>query len=135
MNVKIKEKVYRTYLVRSALLHWEYTLTLKKAQEKKLEIAEMRMLRWMCGVTMLARIRYEKKPKLEEISTKVQKGRFKWYGHTTSTSLPWAYDANRGALRIRMNEGDGNGSTRQEGEGEGLRGGDDWIALHNSARS
>ena len=31
----------------------------KKAQEKKLDVAEMRMLRWMSGVTKLDRIRSE----------------------------------------------------------------------------
>ena len=49
MNVKIKGKLSIT-LVRPALYGAE-TWALKKAQEKKLEVAEMRMLRWICGVT------------------------------------------------------------------------------------
>ena len=49
MNTKIKGKVYIT-VVRPALVYGEETWALKKAQEKKLEVAEMRMLRWMCGV-------------------------------------------------------------------------------------
>ena len=36
------------------------TWALKKAQEKKLEVDEMRMLRWMCGVTKLDKIRTER---------------------------------------------------------------------------
>ena len=47
---------YRT-VVRPALLYGAETWALKKAQEKKLEVAEMRMLRWMCGVTKLDKIR------------------------------------------------------------------------------
>ena len=51
--------------------HW----ALKKAQEKKLEGAEMRMLRWMCGVTTLDKIRNERiigTTKVGEIAKKVQ---------------------------------------------------------------
>ena len=40
-------------VVRSALMYGAETWALKKAQENKLEVAEMRMLRWMCGVTKL----------------------------------------------------------------------------------
>ena len=47
MSMKIKGKVYST-LVRVA--YDTDTLTLKKAREKILEVAEMRMLRWMFGV-------------------------------------------------------------------------------------
>ena len=46
MNVKIKEKVYRT-VVRPALMYVAKTWALKKKQENKLEVAVMRMLRWM----------------------------------------------------------------------------------------
>ena len=59
MNVKIKGKVYRT-VVRPALMYGAETLALKKAQEKKLEVAEMRMLRWMCRVTKQDNIRNER---------------------------------------------------------------------------
>ena len=36
------------------------TLAEKKAQEKKLDLVEMRMLRWMSGVAKLDRIRNER---------------------------------------------------------------------------
>ena len=60
------------------------TWAMKKAQEKKLDVAEMRMLRWMCGVTKLNRIRNERirgTTKVGEISKKVQESRLTWYGH------------------------------------------------------
>ena len=60
------------------------TWAVKKAQEKKLDVAEIRMLRWMCGVTKLDRIRNERirgTTKVGEISKKVQESRLKWYGH------------------------------------------------------
>ena len=83
MNMKIKGKVYRT-VVRPALMYGAETWALKKSQEKKLEVAEMRMLRWMCGVTKLDKIRNERirgTTKVGEITKKVQERRLKWYGH------------------------------------------------------
>ena len=56
----------------------------KKAQEKKLEVAEMRMLRWMCEVRKLDKIRNERirgTTKVGEITKKVQERMLKWYGH------------------------------------------------------
>ena len=43
MNVKSKGKVYRA-VVRPALMYGAETWALKKAQETKLKVAEMRML-------------------------------------------------------------------------------------------
>ena len=59
---------------------------MKKSQEKKKkwDVAEMRMLRWMSGVTKMDRIRNERirgTTKVGEISMKVQESRLKWYGH------------------------------------------------------
>ena len=58
---------------------------MKKAQENKLDVAEMRMLRWMRGVIKLDRIRNERirgTTKVGEIIfMKVQESRLKWYGH------------------------------------------------------
>ena len=51
-------KVYRT-VIRPALMYRAETPALKKAQERKFEVAEMRMLRWMCRVTRLGKRRNE----------------------------------------------------------------------------
>ena len=54
------------------------TWKVKKAHEKKMEVAYMKMLRWMYGVTRLDNIRNEKfrgTTKVGEISKKVQKRR------------------------------------------------------------
>ena len=77
MNMKVKGKVYRTVVVRPALMYGAETSALKKAQENKFEVAEMRMLRWMCGVTKLDKslIRNESirgTTKVGEITKKVQ---------------------------------------------------------------
>ena len=76
-------EVYKT-VVRPAMMHGAETWAVKKAQEKKLDVAEMRMLRWMSGVTKLDRIRNERirvTTKFGEISKKVQESRLKCYGH------------------------------------------------------
>ena len=79
MNVKINWTVYRTVII-PALMYGAETWALKKAQENKLEVAEMRMLRWMCGVTKLDKIRNERirlrgTTKVGEITKKVQERR------------------------------------------------------------
>ena len=73
ISLKVKGKVYKT-VVRPAMMYEAETWAEKKAQEKKLDVAEMRMLRWMSGVTKLDRIRNEiirGTTKVGEISKKV----------------------------------------------------------------
>ena len=59
ISMRVKGKVYKT-VVRPAIMYGAETWAVKKAQEKKLDVAEMRMLRWMSGVTKLDRIRNER---------------------------------------------------------------------------
>ncbi|XP_013775770.1 uncharacterized protein LOC106460599 [Limulus polyphemus] len=83
ISARVKGKVYKT-VVRPAMMYGAEAWPIKKAQEKKLEIAEMKMLRWMCGVTRLDRTRNERirgTTKVVEISKKVQERRLQWYGH------------------------------------------------------
>ena len=46
---RIKEKAYNT-VVRTAMMYGAETWTVKKTQEKKLDVAEKMVLRWMCGI-------------------------------------------------------------------------------------
>ena len=83
VNVKAKGKIYKT-VVRPAMMYSAETWASKKAQEKRLDVEEMRMLRWMCGVTKLDKIKNERirgTVKVEKISKKVQERRLHWYGH------------------------------------------------------
>ena len=52
----MKGKVYRT-VVRPAMLYGAETWATTKRQEARIEANEMRMLRWMCGVTRNDKIR------------------------------------------------------------------------------
>ena len=83
ISLRVKGKVYKT-VVRPAMMYGAETWAVTKAQEKKLDVAEMRMLRWMSGVTKLDRIWNERirgTTKVGEISKKVQESRLKWYVH------------------------------------------------------
>ena len=56
--MKLKGKVYKT-VVRPALLYGAETWATTRGQKARLEVNEMRMLRWMCGVTWRDNIRNE----------------------------------------------------------------------------
>ena len=83
MPIKLKGKVYRT-VVRPAMMYSLETVPLKKSNERKMEVAEMKMLRWMSGVTRKDRIENEKirgTVKVTRVSKKVQEARLRWFGH------------------------------------------------------
>ena len=83
MSMKVKGKIHKT-VVRPAMLYGAETWPSKKAQEEKLNVAEMKMLRWACGVTRKDKIRNERirgTIKVTEISKKIQERRLQWYGH------------------------------------------------------
>ena len=56
VGIKLKGKVHKA-LVRPAMMYGAETWAIKKTQEKKLDVAEMKMLRWMCGVTRRDKIK------------------------------------------------------------------------------
>ena len=81
--LKLKGKFHKT-VIRPAMLYGTETASMKKTKEKRMDVAEMRMLRWTSGVTREDRIRNEYirgSTKVVEISKKVQEGRKRWYGH------------------------------------------------------
>ena len=56
----------------------------KKVFEQRMEVTEMRMLRWMCGKTMLDRIRnqeFRETLRVAPISAKMRENRLRWFGH------------------------------------------------------
>ena len=82
MRVKLKGKVYKT-VVRPALLYGAETWATKIGQEARLEVNEMRMLRWVCGVTRRDKIRNEYIRGtiiVAQVSKKITEKRPKWYG-------------------------------------------------------
>ncbi|KAK3526319.1 hypothetical protein QTP70_022745, partial [Hemibagrus guttatus] len=83
ISARIKGKVYRT-VVRPAMLYGLETVSLRKRQESKLEVAELKMLRFSLGVTRLDRIRNEYirgTAHVGRLGDKVREARLRWFGH------------------------------------------------------
>jgi len=71
-------------VVRPAVLYGSECWALKKTQVQGLMVAEMRMIRWMCGYTRIDRIRNEvirDLVKVAPIEEKMRETRFHWFGH------------------------------------------------------
>ena len=81
--MKLKGKVYKT-VVRPALLYGAETWATTRGQEARQEVNQMRMLRWVCGVTRRDTIRNEHirgTTRVVQASKKITEKRLKWYGH------------------------------------------------------
>ena len=80
MPVRVKGKVHKT-VVRPAIAYGLEAAPLKKSDERKMDVAEMMMLRRMVGVTRRDRIRTDYiigTVKVTEISKKIQESRLRW---------------------------------------------------------
>ncbi|KAI8542827.1 hypothetical protein RHMOL_Rhmol08G0169600 [Rhododendron molle] len=80
---KLKGKFYRT-AIRPALLYGTECWPIKKQQVNKMSVAEMRMLRWMCGKTRRDRVRNETVREIvgvAPIEEKLRENRLRWFGH------------------------------------------------------
>ena len=110
ISLRVKGKVYKM-VVRPAMMYGAETWAVKKAQEKKLNVAEMRMLRWMSGVTKLDRIRNERirgTTRVGEISKKVQESRL------YTVVVVWACIEKRRRICRQESDGDGGAGEKKE---------------------
>ena len=136
MPDKLKGKVYET-VVRPALLCDAESWSTTRGQEARLEVNEMRLLRWMCGVTRRDKIRNEHirgTTRVMQASKKITEKRLKWYGHVRRMkeehivrrmldvdipgkrrrgrpNLRWKDACKRGMIQVGMKE-----KTRQTGQ-------------------
>ncbi|RZB49939.1 Protein YLS3 [Glycine soja] len=81
--IKLKGKFYRT-AVRPAILYGTECWAVKSQHENKVGVAEMRMLRWMCGKTRQDKIRNEairERVGVTPIVEKMVENRLRWFGH------------------------------------------------------
>ena len=71
-------------VVRPAMMYGFETVAVTKKQVQKMEVAEMKMLRFAMGVTRKDKIRNEYirgTVKVERLGMQMRKGRLRWYGH------------------------------------------------------
>ncbi|KAL6532820.1 hypothetical protein OROGR_013780 [Orobanche gracilis] len=83
MPHRLKGKFYRT-TIRLALLYGTECWAVKQCHVQKMNVAEMRMLRWMCGHTKKDRLRNEvirEKIRVASIEDKMMENRLRWFGH------------------------------------------------------
>ncbi|KAH1202990.1 RNA-directed DNA polymerase from mobile element jockey [Glycine max] len=81
--IKLKGKFYRT-AVRPAILYGTECWAIKSQHENKVGVAEMRMLRWMCGKTRQDKIKNEairERVGVAPIVEKMVENRLRWFGH------------------------------------------------------
>ncbi|KAF3673281.1 Coiled-coil domain-containing protein SCD2 [Capsicum annuum] len=80
---KLKGKFYRA-VVRPAMLYGAECWPVKNSHIQKMKMAEMRMLRWMCGLTRGDRVRNEtirEKVGVTPVECKMREARLRWFRH------------------------------------------------------
>jgi hypothetical protein len=80
---KLKGKFYRT-AIRPAMLYGAECWPTKKRHVQQLSVAEMRMLRWICGHTRMDRVRNDDirdRLGVAPIEEKLVQHRLRWFGH------------------------------------------------------
>nr|XP_009592747.2 uncharacterized protein LOC104089527 [Nicotiana tomentosiformis] len=87
--LRLKGKFYKV-VVRPTLLYGAECWPVKNSHTQKLKVAEMRMLRWMCGQTQLDKIRNEviqEKVRVAPVEDKMREARLRWFGHVKKRSI------------------------------------------------
>jgi hypothetical protein len=82
-SLSLKGKVYNS-CVRSCMLYGSETWQMKVEHEEKLERTEMRMIRWMCGVSLRDKrtnADLRKRIGVEPIGVVLRRNRLRWFGH------------------------------------------------------
>jgi len=83
ISLTVRGRLYSS-CVRSSMLHGSETWPVSKENEVALQRAEMRMVRWICGVKLQDKVPSKElrgRMELEDIISVVQRNRLRWYGH------------------------------------------------------
>jgi len=83
MRGKLHSSV-QTACVQSSMLHGSETWPVRKENVVALQRAEMRLVRWMCGVKLKDRLpskELSERLGIDDIAFVLQQNRLRWYGH------------------------------------------------------
>ena len=83
LSAKVKGEMYKS-VVRPAMLYGMETVAVTERQVEKMEVAELKMVRWTFGVTRKDKIRNEYvrgTAKIAKLGDKLRNVRLCWYGH------------------------------------------------------
>ena len=83
MPLKLKMKIYKT-TIRPVLLYGAETWALKRKEEELLERTEMRMVRWIAGISLLERRESQDIRRMCgicNVKEKAREARLRYYGH------------------------------------------------------
>ena len=83
LSARIKGKICKS-VVRPAMLYEMETVAVTERQVGKMEVAELKMVRWALGVTRKDKIRNEYvrgTAKIAKLGDKLRNARLRWYGH------------------------------------------------------
>ncbi|XP_068233549.1 uncharacterized protein [Palaemon carinicauda] len=72
-------------MVRPAVLYSSITYASKRRDKNRIDVTEMRMLSWQCGLNrkdIVKNKHFRDTLKIAPASTKVRESRLRWYGHT-----------------------------------------------------
>ena len=82
LSARVKGKMYKS-VVRPAILYGMETVAVTERQVGKMEVAELKMVRWALGVTRKDKIRNEYvrgSAKIAKLGDKLRNARLRWYG-------------------------------------------------------
>ena len=107
------EEFLTSICVRSSMIYGSEIWAVNAKQETKLETAEMRMVRWMCGVSLREKktnAELRESMGIEKISDVMRYSRLRWMGHVlrkegndwVKKSMDMTVEENRGRGRPKM---------------------------------
>lgn len=107
MPIRLKSKIYRT-VVRPVALYGTESWPTTRTTEQRLHAMEMRMVRWIMGISLLDHMTNDtlrRRFGIAPIDEKMREGRLRWFGHVTraapGTVASVAYSLDVGGQRPR----------------------------------